>query len=67
MAPPKKHLTEEARRDALRACWRAYNAKHKAERSAHNKEYVRRPEVKERLKERRLAREAGKVIGAAGP
>ena len=37
MAPPKKHLTEEARQEALRACWRAYNTKHREERAAHNR------------------------------
>ena len=50
MAAPRKHFTEEERRAALRACWRAYNAKHRAERAAHNREYIRRPDVKERAR-----------------
>jgi len=52
MAAPRKHFTEEDRREALRACWRAYNAKHRAERAAHNREYIRRPDVKERVRAR---------------
>ena len=52
MAAPRKHFTEEERRAALRACWRAYNAKHRAERAARNREYIRRPDVKERTRAR---------------
>ena len=59
MAAPRKHFTEEERRAALRACWRDYNAKHRAERAAHNREYTRRPDVKERMRVRDSGPESG--------
>ena len=55
MGRPKLHLTEEARLAALRVSWRLYNETHKPEKAAHNKEYVQRPEVKQRIKEKRRA------------
>ena len=66
MAPPRKHFSAEARREALRACWRAYNE----ERATHNRAYIRRPDVKERMRARRRAKlEAawGTVSGAEEP
>ena len=70
MAPPRKHFSAEARRDVLRACWRAYNAKHREERAAHNRAYIRRPDVKERMRARRRAKleaACGTVSGAEEP
>ena len=44
---PKLYHTEEERRAALRAAWRKYNKAHRAERSAHNKIYSQRDDVKQ--------------------
>ena len=66
MAAPRKHFTEEERRAALRACWRTYNAKHRAERAAHNREYTRRPDVKERMRAKALARRRAKLEAVWG-
>ena len=56
MGRPKKYETEEEKREALRASWRKYNASHRAERAAHNKLYMQRTDVKERLRELRRLR-----------
>ena len=48
---PKLYHTEDERRAALRAAWRKYNKAHRAERSAHNKIYSRREDVKQRRRE----------------
>ena len=45
--------TEEERIAARRATWRKYNHAHKAERAAHNKEYVQKENVKARRHEMR--------------
>ena len=62
MGRPKLHLTEEARLAALRVSWRLYNETHRSQKAEHNKEYVRRPEVKQRIKEKRRA--AKKLVEA---
>ena len=51
---PKLYHTDEERRAALRAAWRKYNKAHRAERSAHNKIYSRRGDVKQRRRELHL-------------
>ena len=48
---PKLYHTEDERGAALRAAWRKYNKAHRAERSAHNKIYSRREDVKQRRRE----------------
>ena len=48
---PKLYHTDEERRAALRAAWRKYNKAHRAERSAHNKIYSQRDDVKQRRRE----------------
>lgn len=45
--------TEEERIAARRATWRKYNHAHKAERAAHNKEYVQKTFVKARRSQTR--------------
>ena len=45
--------TEEERIAARRATWRKYNHAHKAERAAHNKEYVQKEDVKARRRQMR--------------
>ena len=45
--------TEEDRIAARRATWRKYNHAHKAERAAHNKEYVQKEDVKARRRQMR--------------
>ena len=54
---PKIYYTDEERREALRAAWRKYNKAHRAERSAHNKIYSRREDVKQRRRELYLTNE----------
>ena len=61
MGRPKKYETEEEKREALRSSWRRYNAAHRAERSAHNKVYAQRAEVKERIRQLRKMRESRQV------
>ena len=51
-----KHHTEEERRAAAKKSSQKYNSTHLEERAAHNREYVQRHIVKERIKARRLAR-----------
>ena len=48
---PKAYHTEDERRAALRVAWRKYNKAHRAERSAHNKIYSQRDDVKQRRRE----------------
>lgn len=52
--------TEEERIAARRAAWQKYNVTHKEARAAHNKEYVQKPIVKERRRQKRAqARDSG--------
>ena len=45
------YSTEEERRASRRATYAKYNQAHKAERAAHNKAYVQRPDVKAKRRE----------------
>ena len=54
------HNNDEERREAMRKSWAKYNATHKEGQAAHNREYVKRPLVKARIKAMRLARENAK-------
>ena len=58
MGRPKKYETEEEKREAMRASWRKYNASHRTERAAHNKLYMQRSDVKERIRELRMLRQS---------
>ena len=51
MGRPKLYHTEDERRATLRAAWRKYNKAHRAERSAHNKIYSQRDDVKQRRRD----------------
>lgn len=52
--------TDEERIAARRAAWQKYNVAHKEARAAHNKEYVQKPIVKERRRQKRVqARNSG--------
>jgi len=56
------HQTEEARVEALRACWRTYSAQHRESRRLLNKLYVQRPEVKKRRKELYQAKKVARKL-----
>lgn len=49
--PTRIYSTEEERMAARRASYAKYNQAHKAERAAHNKAYVQRPDVKAKRRE----------------
>ena len=61
MARPRLYSTEEERRDAKQASWQKYNKAHKAERAAHNKEYVQKDNVKARRSQLRAQSSLGRV------
>ena len=67
MARPRVYASDEERQAALRASWQKYNAAHRAERAAHNKAYCQREDVKQRRKERRVARTIAKRSADATP
>jgi hypothetical protein len=46
-------FTEQERISARRAAWQKYNEAHRAERAAHNKEYVQKDIVKARRRQMR--------------
>ena len=60
------HQTEEARVEALRACWRTYSAQHRESRRLLNKLYVQRPDVKKRPKEIYQAKKAERKLATHG-
>ena len=62
MGRPRVHQTEEARVEALRACWRTYSAQHRESRRLLNKLYVQRPEVKKRHKELYQAKKVARKL-----
>ena len=53
--------TEQERIAARRAAWQKYNEAHRAERAAHNKEYVQKDSVKARRLLRRQMRAQSRV------
>ena len=56
MGRPQIYATEEQRQAAIRASWQKYNVAHKAERSAHNKVYCHREDVKAKRRENYCAK-----------
>ena len=53
--------TEQERVAARRSAWQKYNEAHRAERAAHNKEYVQKDSVKARRQLRRQMRAQSRV------
>ena len=58
--------TEQERIAARRAAWQKYNEAHRAERAAHNKEYVQKDIVKARRRHRKSTQRAQSRVHTTG-
>ena len=54
--------TEQERIAARRAAWQKYNEAHRAERAAHNKEYVQKDIVKARRRQMRVQSRVQSIV-----